>query len=510
MSDDNKKLPPGGHFTNIKIGFNDDPKASQIILPVLDGKKMTYDQGIYWLSKMKEEESRVFNWEYKFRGWFPLDAMWAVYRALVEVYGFTHTADFKIQTFFGTLKEPPRMVTVDTSTTTKQQIPWGPLEVSGLSVPLEPHITLDAGLPILLLTAKIRNSEKQVVDRLMSKVEELLRTSSLYRGKAVEVDFTMFSPRDFQFDPERAPKFMDTAISSEEVIFSKDVFDLIDTNVWTLIRNTQAALEHRIPLRRNILLDGKFGVGKTLAARLTARICEENGWTFLYLRDLNQLKQALFFAKKYEPCVIFAEDINRVVSGQRDAEMDALLNVMDGIDRKNDRVMTIFTTNEVETIHAAMLRPGRMDAIITVEPPDAEAAQKLIRLYGRQLVEQDENLSEVGEMLKGQIPAVIREVVERAKLAAIRDCKVGETLKVKADHLRISALQLLKHAARIQPKAPPKPDIVAFGEALGSVIAKGAWLNAVHPSIAPDGHNLGTAAKQVMDKAGRSDDQASS
>ena len=36
---------------------------------------------------------------------------------------------------------------------------------------------------------------------------------------------------------------------------------------------------------------------------------------------------------------------------------------------------------------AAMLRPGRLDAVISVEPPDAEAVERLLRIYGRKLID---------------------------------------------------------------------------------------------------------------------------
>ena len=82
--------------------------------------------------------------------------------------------------------------------------------------------------------------------------------------------------------------------------------------------------------------------------------------------------------------------------------------------------MVILTTNAVENINKAMLRPGRLDAVINFERPDAYTAERLIRYYGGELVPQHEDLQAVGVALAGQIPAVIRECVERAKLSAIK------------------------------------------------------------------------------------------
>src|SRR5690606_23730038 len=99
--------------------------------------------------------------------------------------------------------------------------------------------------------------------------------------------------------------------------------------------------------------------------------------------------------------------------------MDDILNIIDGIDTKSANIITVLTTNNLENIHPAMLRPGRLDAVIDVAPPDAEAVTRLIRLYGGETIAPDADLSSVGETLAGTIPAVIAEVVKRAKLAQL-------------------------------------------------------------------------------------------
>lgn len=458
-----KKPQKKVEFKNVSVMYVDDPNSPKISLP----KGMTYGQAREWLTKIETEENRKFAFNYKFKGWYPFDAMWAVYRSLAEMYGFVHVQDFK--TMFGPV--PPASFTIETAYNKKQQIPWGPIEVHGLSAPLVPGIDFDQGLPCLTLSAEIKNHERSKVDELMEASERLLQSDSIYRGKAVEIDFTIFNPRDIRFDVARSPKFMDTNVKETDLILPSDVRDLVEVGMWTPIRNTEVCREQKIPLRRGILLAGKYGVGKTLAARVTAMLCEKNNWTFLYLKDLEQLPQALYFAKRYEPCVVFAEDINRVVSGDRTQEMDKLFNVVDGIDRKNDEVMIIFTTNDIDQIHPGMLRPGRIDAVITVTPPDAEAASNLVRHYGRTIVDPTADLTKVGQLLAGQIPAIIRESVERSKLAAIKDTKPGQKLVVREAHLLVAAKQLLEHAKLLE-EPPPAPTNLEKGlTALGGMLA---------------------------------------
>lgn len=466
-------------FTNVSVQFVNDSNTRNIQLP----KGMTYEEGRYWLNKIEEEETRTFKYEYQFVGWSPLDAMWAAYRALSELHGFVHVADF--QSWFG--PTPPSMITIDIDFGVTQQMPWGPIKVNSFSAPLVPSIALVNGHPTLRFSSTIRNNERHVVDALMKRSDDMLKTSSIFRGKAIEVDFEVVSPDDFRFDPTKAPKFWDTSKTNvDELILSKSVERLVRTNIWTPIRKTEAARRHQIPLRRTTLLAGGYGVGKTLAARATAKIAEDHGWTFLYLKKLNQLKSALYFAKKYQPCVIFAEDINRVTSGKRDEEMDELFNVIDGIDRKNDEVMLVFTTNNIDEIHPGMIRPGRIDTVITVTPPDADATERLVRLYGRGLIADDADLMETSNKLAGQIPAIIREAVERSKLAAIEDDDGEGSLVVRSEHLETAADQMLVHAELLRDPDEERPDMEVFGDALGRVIIRGMQFHDVGGSVVAD------------------------
>lgn len=461
--------PEEPEFKNVVVGFVDDPNKHQITLPL----GMELDTAMNWLAEIKAQSERTFQFRHRFVGWFPLDAMWAAYRALAEVHGFV-----KIDTIPGSgwfdPDQPPSMINIEIAYGKRTQMPWGAINVSGFSGTLMPAIVLHQGVPTLEFVAGIKNNEREKADLVMARAEEMLKTSSIYRGKAVEFDFEVVSPRDFTFDPTKAPKFWDVrGISKEDIILPDAVRRQVQTSMWTPIEKTALCREHKIPLRRGVLLAGGYGVGKTLAARVTAALCEDYGWTFLYLRKLEQLPQALKFAKFYEPCVIFAEDVNRVVSGDRTKAMDELFNTIDGVDRKNDEVMVVFTTNELDEIHAGMLRPGRIDSVITVTPPDAFAAEKLMRLYGRDLIAATDDISKPAKLMTGQIPAIIREVVERSKLTAIIDAEPGVHLRVRSAHLEVAAEQMLLHAELLKEPDEELPDLEVLGNAIGAVLVNG-------------------------------------
>jgi transitional endoplasmic reticulum ATPase len=165
------------------------------------------------------------------------------------------------------------------------------------------------------------------------------------------------------------------------------------------------------------------------------------------------------------------------MDGERDVAMDDILNVIDGIDTKSANIITVLTTNNLDGIHAAMLRPGRLDAVINVLPPDDVAVQKLLRSYGGDTIAADADLTRVGHILAGAIPAVIAEVIKRAKLSQLKLNKPGDpVLEITALALEDAAetmnfqQELLDAAAR---PAKPKAELTeALQSAVRQVLAE--------------------------------------
>jgi transitional endoplasmic reticulum ATPase len=259
-------------------------------------------------------------------------------------------------------------------------------------------------------------------------------------------------------------------VKIEELVYSADIMEQVETNLFTPILQTELCRKHGIPLKRQILLEGPYGTGKTMAANVTAKHAEANSWTFIYLDRVQSLDEAVIFARQYAPAVVFSEDIDRVMTGGRSIKVDDILNNVDGVDSKNSEVICVLTTNHVEKIEKAMLRPGRFDAVINVLPPDAAAAQKLMVQYGRGLLD-TADLGEAGAELDGQIPAVIREAVERAKLYAIRRTAPGTDVTLTGSDVAAAARAMKYHMDLLkEKKEEPKSSAQIIGEALEETV----------------------------------------
>src|SRR5258708_28838158 len=157
-----------------------------------------------------------------------------------------------------------------------------------------------------------------------------------------------------------APGCLDLAqVGANDVVFHDDVDRAIHGSVFTPIERAEECRKLGIPLKRGVLLAGPFGVGKTLAAYVAAAKAEKAGWTFVYCETAPELSDVVRFAQQYAPAVVFCEDIDRVVSGARDIDMDQLLSIVDGIQSQESHILIVRPTNEVKDINQAILPPAR-------------------------------------------------------------------------------------------------------------------------------------------------------
>lgn len=417
----------------------------KIILPG-DPEKMPLQDAITALQRKLKDEEQMMDVHEVIEA-FPTDGAVAFTMALKKKYGWA--SPVPVPGFFG--PEPPQMLTVEIGPGPEDQVqvPWGGFRVPGIESIVQTHSSRGEFGPVFIISSKLRKKESYLLKDLANLTRQIVKERSIYRGKAIRLR----TDEDGELEVSMPPKFIDTAhIKPDELILGDDVLAEVETNIFTLIKHTDACINANVPLKRGVLLSGKYGTGKTMTASVTAKHCVDNGWTYITLDKCQGLADALHFARRYEPAVIFAEDIDRMTE-DRDEPANDLLNILDGVLSKNSKVLTVLTTNHIEKINQAMLRPGRLDAVITVLPPDAGAVAKLITMYGRGLLADDITLAAVSDMLAGNIPAVVREVVERSKLAMIS--RGGARLV--EDDLLISARNMRNHLKLLEDPVNPKP-----------------------------------------------------
>lgn len=420
------------------------------------------------LKKEQEEEVVSVNAEIDV---YPTDGAHALMLSLKRKFGWQRMV--ATPGFFGAT--PPMMLDVDVGPNGESiQVPWGRMEIPGIDGFLQTGATTKDGRWIFQLGGQVKRKHEGKVKEIVDLVRQTAREESIYRSKAIRVTFESEGPDGMPAPP---PTFMDLS-GDLELVFSDDLMRQVSANLFTPIVARDAAKRAGVPTKRGVLLAGPYGTGKTQTAHVAAAKATNAGFTFIYLDNVAELGKAIRFASHYEPAVIFAEDLDRAAEN-RDNTTNEIMNVIDGIESKNSEIFVVLTTNHVEKIHPAMLRPGRLDQVIYVNPPDAKAAEKLVRVYARHTLEEGADLTEVGKALSGEIPAVIREVVESAKLyrldAAITAGEsVDGELSIRPQDL-VDAARGMEEQRRLLTPTPEdrRSDIERAADRLGSHLTDG-------------------------------------
>lgn len=409
----------------------------------------------------------------------PYDGAQILQDVLDEQYGCSRMV--AKPTWFG--PEPPQLISVQTgpNRSDTKQVAWGQIALPGVEGRLETSFVRKDGFVFFALRGNIKRKYEKDVKAIADKVRERVTTHSIYFNRAVRAKF-LDSNGDMMPHPQIT--FFDVEnVNPQEAIYSSEVDNAIRDHIHFPIEHPNACSRLGVPTKRGILLYGSYGTGKTLAARVAAKLATENDWTFVYVEDTQEFTYAIRFARYYGRCVIFAEDIDRITSGERTTNLDQILNTLDGIDTKSQQLIAVLTTNHVDTINKAMMRPGRLDAVIEVGPPDAYAAERLLRQYSRGRVASDEDLTEAAQICASanMIPSCIQEVAERAKLSAARLAAqagtLGDTedLRITSEAMSIAAKEMCRQADMMKPKpGDDRTDVEKLGEIIGRHISASA------------------------------------
>lgn len=432
-------------------------EGKQITLPK-DPAKMPLKEAIKTLQRFAADEETEVS-VHEIIDAYPLDAAVAFVKAMQRLYGWA--SPVATPGFFG--PKPPSYIGVKVGKNREDvvQCPMGSFMLPGVSRRIETGVYG----PSFVIHGVVLQKERQVILELATETRKIVEEESIYRGKAVRITLG----DDDEFTLHTPPEFMDTSLVSEaSLVFNEDITSQINTNILVPIKHTELCKKNKIPLKRGILLEGPYGTGKSLTAAMVARVCEENGWTFILLNRVQGLKAILEFANRFKPAVVFAEDVDRIAT-DRDEAMNDLINTIDGVVSKRAEIMTVLTTNHADKLNPVILRPGRLDAVISLRAPDQDTVKRLLAHYAGKLLPVGADLNLSAQELEGQIPASIRECVERAKLGMIGR---GDT-KLSDRDILIAAQTMKNHLALLNKDKTVKSNAEVLADALHKAVSNG-------------------------------------
>lgn len=428
---------------------------------------MRPEKAVEWVTKWATAENKIVTVDQYIDG-VPIDAANALMLAVKHEFGVTELQS--TPGFFG--DAPPAFIAVPIDhlgNTTEVYV--GRMGLPGFENGWIHSLPDDMKLRV---HGKIKQKDVPLFNQLLGTARKFLATKSLYKGRAITLDWSN-NKEDGDGNEMVLPTFWDVS-TEKNLIIDRVTEGLIDATIWTPMRKMEWCKRFKIPIKRGVMLYGTYGTGKTLCAGKTAQIAVENGFTFVYMKDLSNLSKGIeFVSKHYMPAVLFIEDTERAFDDP--SRVQDLQNTMDGIDSKDRDLIVIMTTNHHEKVPTGMLRPGRIDTLIHMRAPDAETAARLVTLYAGELLDPNSNMQLIGDAIAGNIPAVIREIVERSKLFAIARSHVGTPLTINHEDVVLAARGMLEHMEFLRQgtKTPPSA-VEMFGTALGGEIAQGVML----------------------------------
>lgn len=362
-------------------------------------------------AKQEEQEtvsnfSKMFNYRMK-------DGAVAASHVLKSMFGVS--VGMETQTLFG--KNPPQLIEVEIGPHETIQVPWGAIRIPQLGnaeMYLGGTRSSDYGTVFVVQVEAKRMYNKEIKE-FFAQIEEQLRTSSIYRGKAVAGADELKFIRDLE-------KF-----DANKIVFASGIKQQLDAAVFSVLRHPHSFRNEGIPIKRAVLLYGPYGTGKTSVGMMLAKEAQANGWTFLMARPgKDKVEDVLTTARLYAPAVVWVEDIDTDTGDADPKAVSKMLDAFDGVTSKAGEIMICMSSNHIDRVPPGMLRPGRLDYVLKIAELDRVGVEQLIRvLVDPRKLSDNVDFDAVYEQMippnaaSAFLPAFVRATADRARSFAI-------------------------------------------------------------------------------------------
>jgi cell division protease FtsH len=280
------------------------------------------------------------------------------------------------------------------------------------------------------------------------------------------------------------------------------------TEVVDFLKNPEKFVKLGAKIPKGVLLMGSPGTGKTLLARAVAGEADVpffhmSGSEFVEMFvgvGASRVRDLFVRAKKNAPCIVFIDEIDAVgrqrgsgLGGshdEREQTLNQILVEMDGFE-PNLGVIVVAATNRADVLDPALLRPGRFDRRVVLEPPDINDREAILKIHATtKPLAEDVDLRRLAERTPGFSGADLANLMNEAAIFTARRNQTSVAMATLLESIekvllgperrsrvmneeerRVTATHEAGHAlvAHLQPHTDPvqKVSIISRGRAAG-------------------------------------------
>lgn len=245
-------------------------------------------------------------------------------------------------------------------------------------------------------------------------IQERIKKADLFRHKTIHISDLWIQDK--------------AVLEKEDVFYPDHVWKIINETVFEFFGAKEEYEKRNLEHARGIIAYGPPGTGKTTLAKFVESQQKDLTTIWVDFSQRDDLENAVKLARRYSPSMVVMEDLDigglsrREVAGN--TSLWTLLNTIDGRNN-NDGILFLATTNNIEDVDDALLRPGRFDVCINVASPDHPTAIKFIT---KLLLNHNLDPKDVYGFCEGKTCAEIEEIY---KAALLRSLHRKEDLKIE-------------------------------------------------------------------------------